>query len=298
MINSPIAGLLLLLSLVLVGCNSEKPSTVLRVDTTLEPPHTDPVESVQTHPGRSHTTEKPLGAARAEHDTVNVEQAKTLYEGTERKLNEAWAKLRQTLPKQEWDDIRDQQQNWVDYRDYFCNEVLRRDLNDPAMTDDQLYNTVEYWRRMRQMTEERTLILRAISDERRYGDSDWTGRWIDGQGGCLLLLEGDDGIFFELQVVRGPTHHTGGIAGHAAVDGRIAHFQDRRPPEPTTTLGGPTRLTFTNQNRYLQVFGTNTFYYHGARAYFDGSYFRVADLTTDERTRMPKHIQEGAPLMP
>jgi hypothetical protein len=43
-----------------------------------------------------------------------------------------------------------------------------------------------------------------------------------------------------------------------------------------------TNIVFIEKDDHLEVTGANTSYYHGAHAYFDGSYYKIAPLDDKE----------------
>ena len=106
----------------------------------------------------------------------------------------------------------------------------------------------------------------------------WEGVWIDGYGGILSIEEGQEAsLRFTLRVVRGPTYHTGAIEGTAQCNVMSARFEIREEG-----VEGTTWITFLREGGGLRLIGENTQYFHGARAYFDGTYLRVRELTTED----------------
>ncbi len=100
---------------------------------------------------------------------------------------------------------------------------------------------------------------------------DINGIYDDAFGGTLTISDATEVTFaFEMTVVRGPTAHIGEIAGVAQIAGETATFIDTN--EEAFIDGNPCRLTFTFEGDWIKVTGENTHYYHGARAYFDGTY--------------------------
>jgi len=100
---------------------------------------------------------------------------------------------------------------------------------------------------------------------------DINGTYDDANGGTLTISDAGELTFaFEITVVRGPTAHTGEVAGIAQITGETATFIDTN--EEAFIDGNPCRLTFIFEGGWLKVTGENTSYYHGARAYFDGTY--------------------------
>ncbi len=106
------------------------------------------------------------------------------------------------------------------------------------------------------------------------------GIYIDGDGGRLELLvvstDGEEVLDFSIFVVRGPTAHTGELSGIAKLDGKTkARFKDE--DEEAFIDGKPAVLDFLFEGNVVEIKGENTSYYHGARAYFDGVYFKTPE---------------------
>jgi hypothetical protein len=81
---------------------------------------------------------------------------------------------------------------------------------------------------------------------------------------------------FEISVVRGPTAHTGSLSGVAKfTEPDLAVFVDSN--EEAFDEGQPATLRFRFQDHELIVEAEHTSYYHGARAYFDGTYYRLPE---------------------
>ncbi len=95
---------------------------------------------------------------------------------------------------------------------------------------------------------------------------------------------------FEIEVVREPTYHLGGVTGVASRNGGIAWWSDKgRDPEKTEE----TNLAFIERDGCLEVIGANTSHYHGARAYFDGIYCQTGALDEKEEATLMKAAESG-----
>ncbi len=136
----------------------------------------------------------------------------------------------------------------------------------------------EYWQAYAEQTRDRELVLVAASG--LEAASGYSGNYVDGYGGHLEIGvaggegEGGDMLDFHFLVVRGPTAHTGEISGVAPFSGpTTAEFVDSDPE--AFWEGNPAKLHFDFNEHIVTVEGENTAYYHGARAYFDGVYFRL-----------------------
>jgi len=121
-------------------------------------------------------------------------------------------------------------------------------------------------------------------------DDSLTGLWIDSFGGTLEIVQEKDRLFFEFEVVRGPTFHMGSIAGVATWNPPLGWFSDKgRDKEKTEE----TNLAFVSRGALLEVIGAQTSYYHGARAYFDGGYCKVGALDEKRRAEIVKEAEAG-----
>lgn len=206
----------------------------------------------------------------AEEKAAKLEQAKHRFALADAELNKTFEALREKLGGDEFRDLRDRQRKWIGYRDYMASDQPRQngfEGSDPKKSPD-------YWKASADLTEERSRFLRASFDPSL--PKGISGVYQDSLGGELRLEETKEGVAFSINVVRGPTSHTGGLTGMAMLKGGAAVYQeqletgeDRRPCELTFNLV---------DGHIVELEGKNTEYYHGARAYFVGTYFKVAKL--------------------
>ena len=199
---------------------------------------------------------------------VFLDAAKAEYAKHDEDLNTAYQELMARLPESQKTDLRERQRAWIEARDYhagFQSQAVEGKDKD----------TATYWEVAAYMTEDRVGFLRHV-----YANSEVspniTGTYIDENGGMLSILERYDDWVFAISVVRGPTAHIGFIRGAAQKGGTGAAFKDWN--QENFYDGKPAELRFSRDGALLQVEGENTQYYHGARAYFDGTYFKVTDL--------------------
>lgn len=76
-----------------------------------------------------------------------------------------------------------------------------------------------------------------------------------------------------MEVVRGPTYHTGNLSGVMQVNGERARFSDGGGEDAEA---GEAWLDWKQvDGQRIELEATNAQQYHGARAYFDGVYLRV-----------------------
>jgi uncharacterized protein YecT (DUF1311 family) len=206
----------------------------------------------------------------AEEEAVKLDQAKHRFALVDTELNKTFEALRKKLGGDEFKNLRGRQRKWIEYRDYMAASQPRQN----GFEGDDPKSSADYWEAMADFTEERTQFLRASFDTSL--PKGITGTYQDSFGGELRLEETKEGVAFSINVVRGPTSHTGGLTGMAMPKGGAAFYkeqleagEDRKPCE----------LTFNFVDGHIvKLEGKNTEYYHGARAYFVGTYFKVAKL--------------------
>ena len=84
--------------------------------------------------------------------------------------------------------------------------------------------------------------------------------------------------------------HLGGLAGIAVWNTSIGWFSDKGVVKDKTD---ETNLSFILREKKLEIIGASTGYYHGARAYFDGSYVKVKTLDTKAQAKIVKAAKTG-----
>lgn len=220
--------------------------------------------------------------ARAEDQTSELTPAKAAFDTADRALNEAWIAMKKALPDTIFAELKVQQRAWLESRD-------RRALESSPTPNDaaEAKRSAAYWQTAANLTELRAQWLRRLADRE---DDPLTGLWIDGNGGNVEIVEGKEKLFFVFHVVRTSGHHLGIIAGVAHWTGRIGWFSDkgREADKPDET-----NIAFIERDRYLEVIGANTSYYHGHRAYFDGSYYKIAPLDVKGQENVVKAGETG-----
>ncbi len=220
-----------------------------------------------------------------EENPLTLAQAKAEFAKADKTLNAAYAETKKALPDYEFEELKNDQRKWIKIRDERAAITVR--YEDRETPEGKEKESPYYWEALKYITQTRIEILRGW---RGVGDPDsWTGRYIDGNGGLLEVVEKGNKIFYTLQVVRGPTYHTGAISGEAKKNQTMARFSDaigKEADKPDDV--GETWLTFVEAGRWLEIIGTNTGYYHGARAYFDGKFIRVAAFDEKEAEKVLK----------
>ncbi len=202
-------------------------------------------------------------------------EAKAAYATADKALNQAYAKAKADLPSELFAELQRDQREWIAYRDERAAEAA---VHDGGAAQGKERENAEYWRTLSALTEERTAIVGGWMKRGSFA-REWEGVWIDGRGGTLAILQsGEDEFDFALDVVRGPTYHLGRIDGKAKWNGGTARFSTEAPEGE-----GEAWLTFVKRGPKVEVVAENASGFHGARAYFDGHYLRIAELTDEDR---------------
>lgn len=135
--------------------------------------------------------------------------------------------------------------------------------------------SVDYWRWMAALTRSRCELL-AIWDGKTAARG-LEGEYSDGFGGLLSIAKsGPDSLGFSLSVVRGPTAHTGEIKGTAKRNGARASFTDADLPADQRG-DPPCVMDFSMIGKRVEITSKNSEFYHGARAYFHGTYYKLGE---------------------
>ncbi len=160
------------------------------------------------------------------------------------------------------------QKNWTDWWEEFFTDSSNRQRSASELSEEELTTCTEEVRR-------RTSWIHGLMDHRHQ--QDLTGFWSDGKGGYFSLVAQGDQFHFLASCARGPNRHLGSLQGVAKRSGAKADFS-------ISEYGGePTRLEFTFEKPWIILKGTNTEFYHGNSAYFDGHYAKIAPLSAEER---------------
>lgn len=218
-----------------------------------------------------------------EEKPKTLADAKAAFAKADKALNAAWAAAKAALSEPEFAALQMKQRDWVKYRD---DGARGEDRN---MTDAEAKKSPEYYETAAEMTQSRADWLRG----RVKNDTDpvITGVWSDSFGGTLEIVQEKERLHFVLGVVRGPTLHIGSLAGVATWNDPLGWFSDKgREKEKTEE----TNLAFVRRGFVLEIIGANTSHYHGARAYFDGDYCKVAELDAKQQAEVIKSAESGA----
>jgi uncharacterized protein YecT (DUF1311 family) len=227
-------------------------------------------------------------AAEQEKAPLTLKQAKAEFEKADRELNDAWAAVKKAMSAEEFAPLKDEQKAWLEYREHMAHSPARTgEPAEPGQRGKQF--SPEYYEEATALTQDRAAWLRGVVAEWKDEDS-VSGVWSDSYGGEMQVAVEKKKLYFSIDVVRGPTAHVGEIAGVASWNEPLGWFTDKgrdkdKPDE--------TNLAFISENRRLRVVGANTSYYHGARAYFDGTYVRTRLLTAKEKAALIEAAKKG-----
>ena len=222
--------------------------------------------------------------AQAEDQNASLSEARAAFAKADRALNEAWSALKKALPEKIFTEMKAQQREWIESRD---RAALDSSPNPKDVAEAK--RSAAYWQRAASLTETRAQWLQRLADNE---DDPLTGLWTDGNGGNLEIVERKENqtLFFVFHVVRGRGFHLGVIAGAARWNSPLGWFSDkgREADKPEET-----NLAFIEKERHLEVVGANTSHYHGAHAYFDGAYYKIAPLDDKEQESVVKAGETG-----
>lgn len=224
------------------------------------------------------------------HPASNADDAKKLvpkaaFAKADAALNAAWSAAKSSLSESEFNELREDQRSWIQYRDYLAQSPIYTGVS----TQKELsLDSPDYLEAAAALTQERSEWLEAIV--RNKDIESLTGFWTDSRGGQIKIVEGDGSLSFSISCVRGPTSHTGDIKGIAKWNQRIGWYSDAlasKDPEAEANLA------FILRGSRLEIIGANTLKYHGARAYFDGIYVKVSTLTPTQQQEIVKNASSN-----
>jgi uncharacterized protein YecT (DUF1311 family) len=216
-----------------------------------------------------------------EQKPKTLAEAKAMFTKADKALNEAWAAAKKALDESELAELQVKQRRWLKYREDQAR-AANRDNSEPEGKQ-----SAAYFETSAGLTQSRADWLRGrVKNE----DDSLTGLWIDSFGGTLEIVQEKGRLFFEIEVVRGPTFHTGSIAGVATWNPPLGWFSDKGRDQEKTE---ESNLAFVSRGAVLEIIGAQTSYYHGARAYFDGDYCKVGALDEKRRVEIVKEAEAG-----
>lgn len=188
-------------------------------------------------------------------------RAQKRFDAADALLNQRYKAVQAKLSEKKSGELKALQKQWIESRDYKAERVARE-------LDEKATHNLDYWDEMHSLTVTRVEFLDAFSGKNvKPGLS---GEFFDYHGGTLTLTPKQQGLGFTFEVVRGPTAHLGNVEGVAKfnADKSKAIWIDPENKE--------CKISFTfSESRIAEVTEENTDDYHGARAYFSGTYYKV-----------------------
>jgi uncharacterized protein YecT (DUF1311 family) len=224
-------------------------------------------------------------AGHAQDKPLSAKAAKAVFEKSDHALNEVWAAAKQALPEVEFNKLKEDQRSWVEHRDYLARSPM---YTGADIQGELPLDSADYLEAAAGLEEMRTEWLKGLIHD--WKDETLTGYWTDSYGGSIEVVEREGHLHFVIQCVRGPTSHLGGLAGIAVWNPNIGWFSDKGRDKDKTD---ETNLSFILRDKKLEIIGANTGYYHGARAYFDGSYIKVKALDAKSQAKIVKAAKSG-----
>jgi uncharacterized protein YecT (DUF1311 family) len=197
------------------------------------------------------------------------QRAQSRYDEADAWLNEVYGRAKAKLAASSFADLKKRETNWIEYRDSFAQQSAGINANIESLPE-----AVARLKSLRDLTMSRMQFIRSLLDDSlRSGIS---AVYYDEYGGELDLEKDHKGIKFRLVVVRGPTAHTGEVAGRVVLKNGRGTYRDPDPSEGEP----PAEISFSVlDDRRIEIKARNDSYLRGARAYFDGVYFKSGPLT-------------------
>ena len=228
-----------------------------------------------------------------------VGEAKAAFAKADRALNQAWSAAKQAVEGRAFGQLTLSQREWLEFRDERAKQESELAGEKDAKRSAIWHTTAAA------LTESRAEWLRGRAEAAKEPAETLTGLWTDSYGGTMYVVHqagpvGDSGaagvgrLLFAIEVVRGPTYHTGATSGVATWNQPLGWWSDKgrdqeKPDE--------SNLAFADREGCVEVIGANTGYYHGARAYFDGVYCKVEPLDEKTQAEVIKAAESGQPLL-
>ena len=221
-------------------------------------------------------------------------EAKAQFAKADRELNQAWSVAKAAVAGSTLAELTQSQRDWLEFR----NESAQRESEQAGEKDPKRSATWHSIAAALSVSRAEWLRGRALAAKEPLDTL--TGRWVDSFGGLMRIVHqpgatnewGDVGVgrlLFDIEVVRGPTYHTGSVAGVATWNVRIGWWSNKGDPEKTEE----SNLAFIDRDSCVEVIGANTMGYHGARAYFDGIYCKAGPLDAEEQAEVIKGAESG-----
>ena len=199
-----------------------------------------------------------------------LSRARRRYESADAVLNADYQAVRATLSAKQKTELRDSQRDWIEVRD--GRAVWETHGADHAQ------ELPAYWEEMLAQTTTRLGFLKVYTG--KGVPPGLSGEYGDFGGGSLRLELAAAGLRFSIEVVRGPSSHLGEISGVAVrKSDRLFTYKEKVPKEEQSPDRLLAELTFTVVDFHrVRIDGKNTGAHHGARAYFDGLFYKTGRL--------------------
>jgi uncharacterized protein YecT (DUF1311 family) len=206
----------------------------------------------------SETKEKCNSISESNH---KMSCYKSIYKKVDLTLNTTYQKVKSNLASPEKKELLELQRMWIAFRDGLCE--------GPMYEFDQ--SGLETLLCKIETTEERTKYLEQVWVFGKI-PLDPSGSYTDGFGGSLEILRQPNNQFeFKIEVVRGPTAHIGEVSGAFTPNNKQSWIwksnKSCNQEEEDCCL-----LEFKQLTGKILIKEISCSYFHGARAYFDGSY--------------------------
>jgi uncharacterized protein YecT (DUF1311 family) len=191
------------------------------------------------------------------------------YDAADTWLNEIYQQAKEKLATGPFADLKKREADWIGYRDYFAEQTAGINARTESLPEEVVRLQI-----LRDLTMSRIKFIRSLLDDSL--PTGISGAYHDEYGGELDLEKDGKGVKFRLSVVRGPTSHTGDVSGRVVLRNGIGIYRDPQPVDGESAA----EITFhILDNRRVEIKARNDSYLHGARAYFDGVYFKSGPLT-------------------
>ena len=193
-----------------------------------------------------------------------IARAKARFTAADALLNTTYQTARADAGKKAG-ALRELQRDWIKYRDHMA-EFGHGENFEAALA---------YWDAMLDLTVARIQFLPLFNG--KDVPKGLAGIYTDGHFGELQLEEKEgDTVEFSISVIRGPSYHTGELSGTARRKGTKLSYKEKVEPGDDRE---PAELSFTfTDGHIIKIEGKNTGHHHGARAYFDGTYYKSGSL--------------------
>lgn len=186
-----------------------------------------------------------------------------LYIAVDKTLNEVYSSLRSKIKKNEFAEMKKNSKEWIAYKENYCGmqETLSENENEKSIHKYSCLVT---------MTEERTLFLKLAFGKDGVSPG-ISGSYSDSFGGMIELKSTPkDFYFFKIIVVRGFSAHTGELDGSIAIKNDNARYVLK---SDSGELECDLKFKFLKSK--IEIDELKCDLYHGANAYFSGTYFKI-----------------------